>query len=245
LLVVALRGPSAAAGGTPDDGKTEKGEPAPRAKNAPADRVTAAVALGPEALEALAAEFPEDSAVKKQLALAYHAQGRSSDAMRAITILLEADKEASKDEEIVQAVVTTTTLKGTDTADDEAFAILEGRLGERGVDALVDLAAKGATRELRARAAKSLAKPEVRANASPAASVLLDFRGAESCSAKKDLLARAKDHGDGRLLPTLKPLASTRGCRRFLARVDCWPCLRKDAALEDAISAIEARNAKN
>ncbi|MBX3193002.1 MAG: protein kinase [Labilithrix sp.] len=239
LVVLGLRGAKV---GEPGGDASTTNAPAPRTKAAPADRLTAAVALGPEAIEALGAEFPDDPAIKKQLAIAYHANDRGADAMKAVTVLLETDKAATNDEEILKIVVATAS-KGA--GDDDAFAILEGRLGAAGVDALVDLSSKGPTREIRLRAAKSLTKPEVRANASPATAILLDFKGADSCTAKRDLLDRAKEHGDARLLASLRPLVSTRGCRKFLSRVDCWPCLRKDSALGDAIGAIEARNAKN
>ena len=76
-------------------------------------------------------------------------------------------------------------------------------------------------------------------NASQAASVLLDFKAATACTSKHDLLARAKDHGDARLLPSLKQIKQARG-RGFFSR-DPYPCMRKDTALEDAITAVEAR----
>jgi hypothetical protein len=82
----------------------------------------------------------------------------------------------------------------------------------------------------------------VRAHASAAASVLLDMKSAQSCTAKRDLLARAKESGDARLAPLLKALKPTSGCG-FLGRRDCWPCLRKEGALDDAIAATEARPA--
>ena len=242
VLVVVLRTPKPedGAGGS---GKGETADPAKaKTKVAPADRVKTAVALGPDALLALAKEFPDDSSLLQKLAVAYQAQGKSTEAMRTVRALLVADASAANDDEVVQ-LVATTAAKGQGDADDDAFALLEGPLGERGVDALIELTARGTGREirdLRARATKSLAKPEVRAHASPAAGVLLDFKTAQSCAAKRELMTRAKDQGDARLLPTLKPLKAGRGCG-FLGRADCWPCLRKDGVLDDAIGAIEAR----
>ena len=82
----------------------------------------------------------------------------------------------------------------------------------------------------------------MRAKAGAAAGVYLDFGGAPSCAQKKELLPRARENGDARLLPTLKGPKVTIGCMRGLfKRVDCWPCLRDDGALEEAIAAIEAR----
>ena len=222
-------------------GTSESAEVA-KPKNAPADRVQAAIALGPDALEALTKEFPEDTSLLQKLAIAYQAQGKSAEAIRTTRSLLAADPTAAKDDEIVQ-LVATVAAKGQGDADDEAFALLEGPLGERGVDALIDLGAKGPGREaqaLRTRTAKSLAKPEVRAHATPAAGVLLDLKAAPTCVAKHELLPRVKENGDARLAGTLKSFKATRGCG-FIGRMDCWGCMRRDTALDEAIAAVDAR----
>ena len=88
--------------------------------------------------------------------------------------------------------------------------------------------------------APSLAKRSVREQASPAALVVLDLRAASGCEAKRAVLARAKEHGDARALPLLRPLTARSGCG-FLAVKDCLPCLHQDAALTEAIGAIESR----
>jgi len=246
LLIVAFRKPhddatgGGGAEGTSGAGGGKAGEAAPKIKVAPPARLEAAAAAGPDALVALGAEFPEDAAVKRELALAYHAQGKGAEAMAALRTLLAQDAKAARDDELLQ-MVQATAARGQGSADDEAFALLEGPLGERGVDVLVELAAKGNTPATRTRATKSLAKPEVRAHASPAASVLLDFKSATSCTAKRDLLPRVKESGDARMLPSLKTLKSTRGCG-FLGRGDCWSCMRRDGALEEAASAVESRS---
>ena len=215
-----------------------------KGKTAPTDRVEAAVVLGPDALETLAKEYPDDPAVRQKLALAYQAQGKTTEALRSVRALLAASPAAASDDDIVQ-LVTAAAAKPQGTDDDEAFALLEGPLGERGVDALIDLSARAAGREVRdardvrLRATKSLAKPEVRAHASQAAGILLDFKAATLCPAKHDLLGRAKDQGDARLLPLLKPIKQSHG-RGFFSR-DPYPCMRKDTALEEAITAVEAR----
>ena len=79
--------------------------------------------------------------------------------------------------------------------------------------------------------------------ASPAAAVLLDMRAAKNCQAKRDLLDRAKTEGDARMLGVLVPMKEQRGCG-FMGMRDCWPCLRKDTALDDTIAAIETKRAK-
>ena len=228
------------------DGTAVAAGPDARERKASADAVKAAVALGPDALEGLVKEYPEDASLPPKLALAYQAQGRPADALRTVRALLAATPAAANDDEVVQ-LVATNAAKGKGDDDDEAFALLEGPLGERGVDALVELStAKAATRQLadrlHARALRSLAKPEVRAHASPPIGALLDLKAAQGCGAKKELLARVKEVGDARLTPSLKALKSTRGCG-FLGRSDCFPCLRRDPALDEALEAVEARAA--
>jgi serine/threonine-protein kinase len=241
VFVLAFRGPKVSAERSGAEGGSAAGKVVV-AKAAPNDRVKAAAALGPEALEALVKEYPEDTKLLGKLAVAYYAQGRAPDALRTVRALVTSDPTAANDDDIVQ-LVTTTAAKGKGNDDDDAFALLEGSFGEHGVDALIEMTAKGPGREvrdLRARAAKSLAKPEVRAHASASAGILLDLKTATSCPAKHDLLARAKESGDARIMPTLKSLKSTRGCG-FLNRSDCWGCMRRDADLDDAIVAVEAR----
>jgi serine/threonine-protein kinase len=241
VLVLAFRGTKPA-----DPGKGTGGTTATevKSKTAPADRVEAAVALGPEALETLVKEFPEDPSLRQKLALAYHAQGKTTEALRNVRALLTANPAAANEDEIV-LLVTAAAAKPQGTDDDEAFALLEGPLGERGVDALVELSTRAAGREVRdardvrVRATKSLARPEVRAHASQSAGILLDFKAATACAAKHDLLGRAKEQGDARLLPQLKQLKQGHG-RGFFSR-DPYPCMRKDGALDDAVTAIEAR----
>jgi serine/threonine-protein kinase len=247
LLILALRGPKVGPDGKPVP--TTKGdtteEAAAKAKAAPPDRVKAAVALGPEALETLVKEFPEDGSLLPKLAVAYQAQGKNADAMRTIRALLATDPKAAEDDDVVQVVVATAT-KGQGSDDDEAFALLEGPLGERGVDALIEMTVRGPGREdrdardQRIHAGKSLAKPEVRAHASKAAAAFLELKGAQSCVQKRDVLSRVKDDADARVLPLLKQLKSRGGCGIF-GRSDCWTCLRREGTLDDTIAAVEAR----
>ena len=131
---------------------------------------------------------------------------------------------------------------------DSAVAALEGPLGARGVDLLLELTAKSArssprhafTAATQKRLADSLATPEVRAHASDAAAVVLELKDARRCDTKKAALAHATTSGDERSLAYLKPLTARSGCG-FLGVADCWSCLRRDAALAEAIAAVEAR----
>jgi serine/threonine-protein kinase len=211
-----------------------------------------------DALELLAQAFTDDPAVPRALAIAHHAQGHSERALRAVRRTLELAGSARAesagppraassaadpiDQDLVHVVVDIA-VRGRGEDDDEAFAILEAPLGARGVDALVELSTLAAgprAAATRTRARASLAKPDVRVHASAPAAVLLDFRAAKDCAKKRDLLGRARDDGDARLLSALRPLKSRSGCG-FAGMRDCYPCLRDGTALEDAIASIERR----
>jgi serine/threonine protein kinase len=215
-------------------------------KRAGEEKLKAADAQGVEALEALSKEFPEDPDVTKHLGLAYAAKGRPVDAMRVVRTYLEANPKDASDPEIVMTVTSVATSPTGEGADD-AFALLEGPLGEHGVDALIEISNRPRVYARRGRAAavdpaghalKSLAEPSVRAHASAAAGVLLDFKASKGCAAKMALYDRVKADGDQRMLPLLRPLRPHRGCG-FAGLMDCPSC--PSEALEQAIQAVEAR----
>ena len=72
---------------------------------------------------------------------------------------------------------------------------------------------------------------------------MLDLKSAKKCEDKRGLLDRVKDDGDARVLPALRALKSPRGCG-FMGMRDCFSCLRKTDALDEAIKAVEARSSK-
>lgn len=238
VLVVALAtGRSKSRADSSSRDSSEQASAASVSDTAPDERIESAVALGPDALLALTKEYPRDVSLLRQLATAYVGQGRHDEALRTVRTLLTVNGAAGADKELVELV---SAIAAKSKGEDEAFVLLENSFGEMGVDALLELAGKGQEKECRARAAKSLAKPDVRARASAAAAVVLDFKAAQGCAAKHDQLASVREHGDARIMPSLKTLKSTRGCG-FLKRGDCWRCMRADGALDSAIAAVEAR----
>lgn len=222
---------------------SKEGKEPPRAKALTPEAIDAASATGPGALEALATEFPDDPRVLRALVRAYAPglDGRGSAAlgMRSVVRLLAVDAAAVDDPAIVAAVIGAATSPEP-PAQDAGLSVLEGPFGAKGVDILYELASRPAPNPGKARYAASLAKPEVRKRASPALLVHMELKSAKKCPAKHALLARAKEHGDARALVQLKQLQRKGGCG-FLGSRDCWPCLRKDGALDDAVQAIESR----
>ncbi len=201
-------------------------------KVAPSPALRSAAAKGPAALEALADEFPEDPAVLRELAFAYDGAGRTSDALRVIRRQVDAGVPVPR--ELVRVVMRAASK--FETADD-AFSLLETKLGADGIDALLELSeSKDIPPATRAAAASSLTKPAVRANATGATAFLLDLTTASGCEAKREVLVRAGAQADGRALPALNALKNTRGCGRR-GKQDCNRCLRGDDTLDRALTA--------
>ena len=76
---------------------------------------------------------------------------------------------------------------------DEAFYLLEGPLGATGVDVLIDMSAsKGVAANVRTRATRSLARIDVRANASAAAGAFLDLKAAVTGRDDKAIIAEVE-----------------------------------------------------
>ena len=154
---------------------------------------------------------------------------------------LEVPSEVERLEGVIEALVAA--AHGSPEAADPAIALLESNFEERGVDALYDIATGKANPQLRAKAAKSLEKSDVRDEASKATLFLLDFRATKACEAKRELLSRARDDGDARAYAVVKTLAEGKGCG-FLNLSDCYHCMRtKDAAkeLKETLAKLEDR----
>jgi serine/threonine-protein kinase len=224
--------------------------PAPAAPDTKTDEIVAAAqakidkgdfATAVESLTALEKDGIYRADVHQLLERAYTGVRNAKEAMREAGLWLVADPEASADPKLQEDVRNAALFK---ESQDDAFALLESKMGPRGIDILYDIAwgASGKQYPQAAqRARHSLDLDDVRGRASPALSVLLEFRDAKTCEAKRSLLDRAGEHGDARMLATLMPYLATRGCG-FLGHLDCYACMHKDTALRDAMDAITTRS---
>jgi hypothetical protein len=194
---------------------------------------------GIPALAALAEQYPQDVQVRRLAAQQLLAQGNGLDALRWMGKALALDRSSVPAAEATQAAAL---AFGKDSGSTETvLTLLETDLGSIGFDVLYALASQlGQSRQNVALLNQSLAKPQVRRSASAAALITQDLRAAEQCDAKHALLKKAAQLGDHRTLEQLRRLTLTRNCGP-LGLVDCWPCLRQDAALLKAIANIEAR----
>lgn len=195
------------------------------------------VEQGAPALVALVAKYPKDGRCHRALVRAYAAKKNYVDALRALVPLLQLDPSAQSDESMSQVVAEAVFVP---EISESALAFLETAMGAHGVDVLLDLAAKTPTEPWLTRFKQSLAKDSVRKLASPEALVLIDLRAATRCEQKKALLPRAGQQGGARVQTYLRGLQSTVGCGAG-GKADCWPCLRRGPALQNAITAIDQR----
>ena len=195
------------------------------------------VEQGVPALTALVAKYPNDARCHRALVRAHAAKKNYVGALRALVPLLQLDPSTQADEAMGQIVAEAALDPETS---DSAIAFLETAMGEHGVDVLIDLADKTTMEPWHTKFNQSLAKDAVRKLAAPEAVLLLDLRTAARCEQKKALLPRAAQHGGARVQRYLQSLQGTTGCGPG-GQSDCWSCLRKSPALQNAITAIDQR----
>jgi serine/threonine-protein kinase len=186
---------------------------------------------------------PDRADVHMGLERAYTGVRNGREAIREAGLWIAADATAAADQKLEEDVRNAALVKETQ---DDAFDLLESKMGSLGVDILYDVAYGTSGKMYPAaatRAKRSLAANDVRGRASPALAVLLDLREAKSCDTKHGLLERVRDQGDARVLPLLQQYQTTRGCG-FLGVADCYPCMRKDDLLGDTVTAVGMRAAK-
>jgi serine/threonine-protein kinase len=193
-----------------------------------------------DALTGAAKRAPERADVHMLLLRAYVGVRNTAAAMHEADAWLAADPSAAADLKLEEEVRNAALVH---EAQDDAFALLEDRMGMRGIDILYDIAYGQSGRsypQAAGRARKSLDQADVRKRASPALAVLLAFRDAKTCDQKHALLDVVRDRGDARMLAQLQPYEAVRGCG-FLGRTDCYPCMHRDHALDEAKQAIAER----
>ena len=116
-----------------------------------------ATASGDTALESLAAKYPEDARVELALANASFKQKDVAKALTRIRSALALDPNLKGDSQIASALWIASQNKATS---DDAFALLEGPMGDRGASILHDLATTAGVRP----AVKEKAKKALRAD---------------------------------------------------------------------------------
>jgi len=226
--------------------------PSPRAPDTRIDDVVLAAgtkiekgdfATAIDELTAIEKKHGDRPDVHMLLERAYTGARSTHEAMREAGLWLAVDTNASADPKLDEDVRNAALVRDFQ---DDAFALLQAKMGTAGIDILYDIAWGVSGRQYpqaAARARHALELPEVRGHAGPALAILLDFRESKTCEAKHSLLDRARDVGDARMIAVLQPYESSHGCG-FLGVSDCYPCMHRDKQLREAITAIEERGSR-
>jgi serine/threonine protein kinase len=196
----------------------------------------------PEALGELAAvPAPErGSNASVALAIGYFNSTQYKQAIEALEDALDVDEDAGRTREILRGVRRAVDSPVTRV---RALELAAKRLGSDGADLLFDVWIATNDKTPATRAAREwLDSATVRGHASPALKLALEVREAKGCAALQALLPKLTKDGDERSLKTLRRLQTNTGCG-FLDLEDCYPCLRKGSALDDAVAAVSTRKA--
>ena len=252
VLLIALASAFVAAGvGRPDEAATAPAESASAmpaaAPSAPAELPSEAPVTTPQApalpassidTEALEARRAEELTKAEALALA------SARRQREVTRVALLRQKLTRDPGLFKDATTLAELRHAAedplTAPDALSAMAEAP-GPLSADLLYEMWTGTVVRNGATELARSLVfSKEVRAKASPELAIALDLRIAETCEQNQALLPRVLDKGDRRSLALLAKLSRKFGCGAN-KRLDCYPCLRGDQAVDDAMTAVKKR----
>jgi len=183
---------------------------------------------------------PLDSLSSKELVVL--AEGRADEqraAAKALRTKLEADPAALQEKAVQTQLLRF--VNDTETARD-ALSALAAAGAPLGPDLLYEVWTGTTQRTDATDLARALVySTDVRPKASPALSVALDLRAADSCDKFKTILPKALKDGDRRALHLLLKLNAKRGCGPK-KNEDCYACLRDDAdELTATINAVKSR----
>lgn len=203
-----------------------------------AEELSKAESEGLPALEALAKAHPSDGTVLLALAQGRVNAKQYAEAVKTISAALDVDPELKVSKKVASLLFTTAQSK---SGRERTFELLQGPMGSRGADIVYDIAVHDAIKPaVKTRAEQYLKSEAFERASSPELNIAVALRHADRCEQKHALLLRAKNVGDQRSLRYLEPLAKVEGCGAG-SKHDCYPCLRADARLGDAIAAVKTR----
>ncbi len=123
----------------------------------------------------------------------------------------------------------------------DGFTMLAGPMGETGAEVLYELSLDEKVRKgVRQRADIWLRGKDFDRNASLPLYAAVKLRSAKTCEAKQGLLEFAADAGDAHVLSYLRELEKKTVCSPDDLE-NCYPCLRSDSRLENAIAKLSQR----
>jgi hypothetical protein len=190
------------------------------------------------ALAALEKKKPAELGTDEVLALANGKAAKALAGAKSLTDRLEADPGVAKDPAVLTELMRLAAAPETARTALGTMARLPGPLS---ADLLYEMwtgtSQKSESTEL---ARALLLGRDVRPKASPALSVALELRQAETCEENLALLPKATEIGDRRSLAPIARLLRRTGCGPA-KRDDCFACLREGDALKNALVAVKKR----
>ena len=211
------------------------------AQPAPSAEVVAANSGQPAAVTIAELEAkPAESLSARELVLLAEARSeRQQAAANALRHKVEANPALAKDNAVTSELAR---LAGDDRTARDALAGMAALEPPVGADLLYETWTATAQRSDATELARALLySTDVRPKASPALSVALALRVAESCEQYQSILPQALKDGDRRSLHLLTKLNAKRGCGPKKA-ADCYACLREHAdELTATINAVKSR----
>jgi len=224
-------------------GASRASAPAPdaeRKKAKPKTLIERARSGDDAALRELTGRSVEKRSVEEALAIV---DGQAAQKRRAASELaqqLQRDPKLAKKQDTLRKLVEF--ARDADTTSEALTAIAE-LPGALSADLLFDIFTRTPGRTRTTEVAEQLLQTgTVRSKASPALLIALDLRRAKTCEEFAALLPRARQSGDKRALSPLGKLIKQSGCGPNNG-ADCYPCLRNDTALTDAVTSARARRA--
>jgi len=221
----------------PNEGASSASPSATAAASAPGEPARVAP-LSRAALQTLEKKNAKELGTDEALSIVAAKKQYARDDVRALSARLSADPGLAKDPAVVSSLLAFS--HEPETAQ-EALAAMARLPGPLSADLLYEVWTGTAERSDATELARTLLLGrDVRPKASPALSVALELREAESCEDSAKLLARATELGDKRSLAPVTRLFRKTGCGPG-KRQDCYPCLREGDALKNALVAVKKR----
>ena len=210
---------------------------------APAGSSSADAAIASASAGAAPADLSKDPDVALGLMQAKLQEGRDVEAVGLAAKVLSKHPDRRTDPRLAPVLYKLANASSKE-ASDLAFGLLEGTMATQGADILYQLWLDKAVRESTRRRAEKWLRGEAFARSASNATVIASrLRTTESCEKKRELLPLAAKGGNAFALAYLRELEADKGCG-IEGKDDCFPCLRQDSRLKDAIAQIESRFTK-
>jgi hypothetical protein len=222
--------PAASAAAPPSSAAEPAAPAASVSKNPEPAELERAREAGLVELQALATRFPESATVLLELARLHADQKDYVAAVAAAKRALALEPARKTDRRVASVLFLSAQVKASA---DEAFALLEGPMEERGAVIAHDLAVYAPKNSAAQKRAESfLGSSRFAAVAPESVKLAGELRAAKSCDDVKELMPRVQAIGDKHSMPYLQ---------FFAKKPDVYACLTKDGSLEKVTKIVDAR----